>query len=289
MIRFAALLCVLSSASAATAQPAAPVEKDIRVFGQKIHYLESGSTGPVVILLHGLGASSAHWRFTIPALTGQHVFAPDQLGFGKSDKPEINYRISTLVDTLNEFYAQTGITRATLVGSSMGGWVAAAFASAYPDKVERLILVDSSGYTQQRWGGPPVGRQEMLRLNPSTLADMRALLLTLFANKALVTDAAVKAAFEQKLAAGDGNVINAFVESIVRNEDYLDGKLSGLTMPTLLIWGKEDALVPLAVANAFNADIKGSKLTVLNGCGHVPQLECFVPFNAALAGFLSGK
>jgi len=287
-MRMATLICLLLPANS-LAQAVTPVEKDVRVFGQKIHYVEAGSSGPVVILLHGLGASSAHWRLTIPALQGLHVYAPDQLGFGKSDKPDLNYRISTLVDALSEFYAQTGITRATIVGSSMGGWVATAFATAYPDKVEKLVLVDSTGYSQQRWNGPPVGRAEMLRLNPATLADMRALLLSLFANKALVTDVAVKAAFEQKLAAGDGHVINAFVESVVRNEDYVDGKLGALTMPTLLIWGKQDALVPLAVANAFNADIKGSRLTVLDQCGHVPQLECFMPFNAALTGFLNGK
>ncbi len=216
--------------------------------------------GPTVILLHGLGASSLHWRLTIPALAGFKVYAPDHLGFGQSDKPAINYRIATLVDALDEFYLQTGIKKATLVGSSMGGWVAAAFAVAHPDKVERLVLVDSSGYSQKRWGGPPVDRATMARLNPSTLQGTRELLTTLFSNKSLVTDAAVKGAFQQKLAAGDGDVINAFIESIMRDEDYLDGRLSAITAPTFLIWGGDDILVPLPVAKAFQADIKGRTL-----------------------------
>ena len=278
-------------ATLAQAQTPAPVvqPKSVQIFGQKIYYLESQGTGPAVILLHGSGASSAHWRLTIPALTQFKVYAPDHLGFGQSDKPAINYRIQTLVDMLDEFYLQTGITKATLVGSSMGGWVAAAFAAAHPDKVERLILVDSSGYSQKRWGGPPVDRNTMLRLNPSTLQGMRELLTTLFSNKALVTDAAVKGAFQQKLAAGDGDVINSFIESIMRDEDYLDGKLAGIKAPTFLIWGKDDVLVPAAVAKAFQEDIKGSTLTVLERCGHVPQLECSGPFNTALLAALGGK
>ena len=285
------VLCLLLFPVAAQAQaPAAPAaqEKEVRLFGQKIVYLEAGGGSQTIILLHGLGASSAHWRLAMPALAaGARVLAPDQLGFGKSDKPAINYRVATLVEMLDEFYAQTGVTKATLVGSSMGGWIAAAFAARHPEKVERLVLVDSAGYSQKRWGGPPVRREDLLRMNPATLADMRALLLTLFANKALVTDLAVRAAFAQKLAAGDGAVINAFIDSVMRDEDYLDGKLGTITAPTLLIWGQGDVLVPIAVAKAFAEDIKGATLTTLPNCGHAPMLECFAAFNETLVKFVA--
>src|SRR2546423_15570620 len=94
--------CVATQARAQTA-------KEITVFGQKIHYVEAGS-GPTVILLHGLGGSSQVWQFNIGPLAEKfHVFVPDQIGFGKSDKPLVNYRIRTYVDFLDQFCKQLNI------------------------------------------------------------------------------------------------------------------------------------------------------------------------------------
>lgn len=256
------------------------------VFGQKIVYADYAGAGPTIVLLHGLGGSTDHWRFTTPALSGRHVVVMDQLGFGKSDKPAINYRVSTLVDMLHEFLSRAGITKATLVGHSMGGWVAADYARRFPDQVDRLVLVGSGGYSQERWGGPPATLDGLLALNPSSLDTTRAQLKRLFANQALVTEPAVRAAWELRLGAGDGGVITSFIESALRREDYLDGLLGSVTTPTLLLWGREDVLMPLAVANAFKADLPHAELTVFERCGHMPQLECAPLFNAALAAFL---
>jgi hypothetical protein len=109
----------------------------VTVYGAKIHYVEAG-TGPVVILLHGLGADISSWDLTIGQLSQKYrVIVPDQIGFGRSDKPLINYRIGTLVDFLDGFYKELKVEHASLVGNSLGGWVAAAFALAHPEKVER--------------------------------------------------------------------------------------------------------------------------------------------------------
>ncbi len=141
------LLCasVLLFASHASAQANAPVAKEVLVFGQKIQYVEAGS-GPTVILLHGLGGSSQAWQLNISALAQQyHVIVPDQIGFGKSDKPLVNYRIRTYVDFLDQFCKQLKIERASLVGNSMGGWIAALFTAAFPDRVDKLVLADAGG------------------------------------------------------------------------------------------------------------------------------------------------
>jgi pimeloyl-ACP methyl ester carboxylesterase len=140
-------LVALSFAIASLIWAQAPASKQVEVFGQKIHYLEAGS-GPNVILLHGLGADSTNWAMNTAVLAKSfHVFVPDQIGFGESDKPLINYRVGTLVDFLDGFYKNVGITKATVVGNSLGGWTAMAFTLAHPDKVERLVLVDSAGYS----------------------------------------------------------------------------------------------------------------------------------------------
>jgi pimeloyl-ACP methyl ester carboxylesterase len=266
-------------ASLAQAQTA----KETTVFGQKIHYVEAG-TGPTVILLHGLGGSSQGWQFNITPLAAKfRVIVPDQIGFGKSDKPLVNYRIRTYVDFLDQFCKQLNIERAALVGNSMGGWIAAMYTAAFPDRVDKLVLVDAAGYappkdfdTRAFWG-----------LNPTTRADMKVLVTKFFYNKALHTDAAIDMSIAARLAAGDGFTIKSITESIIRGEDFLDDVVKTIKRPTLIIWGREDGLVPLAEGERFNKDIAGSKMIVFDQCGHVPNFEKAAEFNAALLKFLT--
>ena len=291
LVRTLGLVTLLALTS--RAQAPAIAEKQIEVFGQKIHYLEAG-TGPTVILLHGLGGDVSNWALTVPALAKQfHVIALDQIGFGKSDKPLLNYRIGTMVDFLNGFYKQTGLTKATLVGNSLGGWISAAFALTYPDKVEKLVLVDAAGYSPARTGMPKLTREQLAPLNASTLAELKQVMSLVFYNKALLTDAFLEKMFSDKLKRGDGYTINQFIEMALRGDDFLDSKTKAIKAPTLVVWGREDGLTPLALGEAYAQDIAGAEKAILEKCGHVPQLECAAAFHAALLKFLvaptSGK
>ena len=257
--------------------------KEITVFGQKIHYVEAGS-GPTVILLHGLGGSTQAWMFNIAPLAEKyHVVVPDQIGFGKSDKPLVNYRIRTYVDFLDQFCKQLKIERASLVGNSMGGWIAAAYTAAFPDRVDKLVLVDAAGYA------PPkdLDVRTFYSLNPTTREGTKVLLSKVFYGKAFQTDAAIEQAIAARLAAGDGYTIKSITESIIRGEDFLDDTVKTIKRPTLIIWGRQDGLVPLAQGEHLNKDIAGSKLIVLDQCGHIPNLEKAGEFNAAVLKFLS--
>jgi len=259
--------------------------KQIEVFGQKIHYIEAGS-GPNVILLHGLGGDSSNWALTVPALASKyHVWAPDQIGFGASDKPLINYRVATLVDFLEGFCKKTGIDKAAVVGNSLGGWTAMAFALAHPERMEKLVLVDSAGYSFAKSPIKPT-RQMLAGLNPSTVDGAKAVLGLIFANKSLVTQANAEMLFADHMRKNDGYTIDQFIDAILRGDDVLDGKLGGIKVPTLVLWGRGDQLTALASGEQFAKDIAGAQLTVLDGCGHVPQMECAAPFNAALTKFL---
>ena len=261
----------------------AQTSKEITVFGQKIHYVEAGS-GPTVILLHGLGGSTQVWGFNIAPLAEKyHVVVPDQIGFGKSDKPLVNYRIRTYVDFLDQFCKQLKIERASLVGNSMGGWIAAAFTAAFPDRVDRLVLVDAAGHA------PPkdLDTRTFYGLNPTTREGMKVLVAKVFYNKAFQTEAAIDQAISARLAAGDGYTINSITESIIRGEDFLDDTVKTIKRPTLIIWGRQDGLVPLSEGEQFNKDIAGSKLIVFDQCGHVPNFEKAGEFNAAVLKFLS--
>jgi pimeloyl-ACP methyl ester carboxylesterase len=258
-------------------------QKEITIYGQKIHYVEAGS-GPNVILLHGLGGSSQVWQFNIgPLAEKYHVFVPDQIGFGKSDKPLVNYRIRTYVDFLDQFCKQLGITRPTLIGNSMGGWIAAIYAATYPDRVDKLVLADAAGYA------PPkdFDTRAFFGLNPTTREGMKILSARVFYNKAFLTDAAIDQAMAARLGAGDGYTIKSITESIIRGEDFLDDVVKTIKTPTLIVWGREDGLVPLSEGERFHKDIAVSTMIVFDQCAHVPNIEKAGEFNAAVIKFLS--
>jgi len=277
-----AVLTALLIGVSSTALAQQPKTKQVEVFGEKINYLEAGS-GPPVILLHGLGGDLSHWIFTVPPLaTHFHVYVPDQIGFGMSDKPLLNYRVSTLVDFLNAFCEKLGIEKPTVVGNSLGGWAAMAYALAYPEHIDKLVLVDAAGYSTKRMNEPPLTRDALMRLNPGSVTAYKDLMNEIMANKQTVTDRMAAEMFETKVRKNDGYTVNQFIESILRGEDFMDGKLAGIKAPTVVIWGRQDTLTSLAMGQAFAKDIPGAQMVVLDGCGHVPQIECAPAFNATL-------
>src|SRR5450432_784830 len=274
------------SGNAVVTQTLVPVEKDITVYGAKIHYAEAGS-GPTVILLHGLGGNWTNWTYNIGALAANyHVVAPDQLGFGKSDKPLINYSIGTYVDFLDQFCKQLKIERASLVGVSMGGWIVASYAIAFPEKVDRLVLVDAAGYAPPR----DFDSRTLYGLNPSTRAGAKVLSQKVFYNQAIFgSDTAIDILLSGRIHAGDGYTINSIIESLIRGEGFLDKRVQAIKQPTLVVWGRQDGLVLLADGERFKKEIANSTLVVFDQCGHVPNVEKAADFNAAVLKFLAAQ
>jgi pimeloyl-ACP methyl ester carboxylesterase len=280
-VRTLVFCLTLSLPAACFAQLGTTPYKQVEVFGQKIQYVEAGS-GPNVILLHGLGGDAQNWALTIPAVAAHyHVYAPDQIGFGRSDKPEINYRVGTMVDFLNSFMKKLSIDKATLVGNSLGGWISVSMTLAHPERVEKMVLVDSAGFNAD------VTREQLLALNPSTLEGQRAVMKLILYNAAsFSSDATIESQFTNKLKRGDAYTVDRFIDSIVRHEDTIDGQLSRIKVPTLIVWGHNDALTPYTYAERFAKEVVGSQLVTIEKCGHVPQLEKAQEFNTALLKFL---
>lgn len=281
----APVIAALVLSGPATEAQTTVASRQVDVFGQKIHFLESGSGSPV-ILLHGLADDADIWAETIPALASKfRVFSLDQIGFGESDKPPIQYRVRTLVEFLDGFYKAAAIDRATLIGNSLGGWVAAAFAIAHPEKVDRLVLVDAAGLSTA-W---TLTRETLASLNISTMAGMRQALELILYDQSRITDAMVEQAWTAQLKKHDGYTVDRLIESFLRKEDFLDDGIGRVAAPTLVVWGREDRLTPLAGGEAFTREIRGARLRVIDRCGHEPQLECPEPLNAAVLDFLSRK
>jgi 2-hydroxy-6-oxonona-2,4-dienedioate hydrolase len=246
--------------------PQLPELRTATVFGQKIRHYDVGA-GPALVLLHGIGGDADDWAFCLEALGQSHrVVALDLLGFGRSDKPYIDYSIAGFVEVLQRFLLALGIERAALMGNSMGGWIAASFALQFPAMVDKLVLVDAAGL----WGNT-VALPIDLRL--STREHLRQILEFLFHDKSLVTDDLVDLAYRQHLERGDGYTIHNLLQHLPDGREWLDKNIAALQLPTLIVWGGQDVMIPVSTAQNFHKLITGSQLEIIPECGHLPALE----------------
>lgn len=261
-----------------------PADKTITVFGQSIHYFDMGS-GPVVVLLHGLGSRKEDWLPVLEPMAQKYrLLVPDQIGFGRSDKPLLDYSIQTYVDFLNEFLRQMKVEKASLVGESLGGWIAGLYAAelsggAHLVPVEKLVLVDAAGLKQD---------QPIPDLNPSSLAAMRGVMEAVFYDTSWVNEDALRKIFTDKLAAKDGYTVRSLLGNPSIGMERLDARLGSIKVPTLVAWGKQDKLLPISSGERYAAGIAGAKLVSFDKCGHVPPIEKTEEFLAAVTGFLGG-
>ncbi|PYL32510.1 MAG: hypothetical protein DMF35_08130, partial [Verrucomicrobia bacterium] len=263
-------------------QTTAPVDKVASVYGAKVHYVDAG-TGSPVILLHGLADDIGVWESAIAPLAAKYrVVALDQIGFGRSDKPLLNYRASTFVDFLDGFLNELKIDRASLVGNSLGGWVAADFALTHPERINRLVLCNAAGYAAVSKTMDP---RALSALRLASREDIRYLGPLTFHDKRFYED--VDLAFKQHVSAGDNYTVNQLLDSMIRGEDVLDNRLAAIKQPTLILWGREDKLIPLNFAERFHKEIAGSQLRVIDSCGHMPHVECPKEFVTAVLEFLN--
>jgi pimeloyl-ACP methyl ester carboxylesterase len=256
--------------------------------------------GPPLVLIHGIGDSSATWAPVIGELSRRHlVIAPDLLGHGSSDKPRADYSVAAYANGVRDLLGVLGVERATLVGHSLGGGVAMQFAYQFPERTERLVLVGSGG------AGPdvtPVLRAmtlpgaamalHLLRLPGARLqvgvvvAALRALGTGLGQDGAdllrmvdALPDATARAAFIRTL--------RAVVDWRGQVVTMLDRCYLTRGMPTLLVWGERDAIVPVAHAHRAHAAMPGSRLEVFEGAGHFPFHTDPLRFVAVVEDFLA--
>lgn len=264
--------------------PTQPTDKTIAVFGQTIHYWDVGS-GPVVVLVHGLGSRKEDWTPVLEPLAQKYrLLVPDQIGFGKSEKPLLDYSVQTYVDFLDEFLRQLKVEKASLVGESLGGWISALYAvelgnGAHLTPVEKLVLVDAAGLKQDA----PIPN-----LNPNSLATMRGVMESVFYDTSWLNDEALRRIFTDKLSVHDSYTVRSFLGNPMIATERVDDRLTKIKAPTLVVWGKQDKLIPMAMGERYAAGIAGAKLVSFDKCGHVPATEKTEEFLTAVTAFLGG-
>jgi pimeloyl-ACP methyl ester carboxylesterase len=271
----------------------------VTLHGHQMHYVRAGQ-GPALVFLHGVLGSRRSWAGLVEDLADDHlVIAPDLFGHGDSAKPTGDYSLGAFAGTLRDLLDKLDLDQVILIGHSLGGGIAMQFAYLFPDRVQALVLVSSGGLGREvglvlraaalpgaglvlsaitpnwiRHGGEALSRQlERIGIGASRdLAEACRGYLTL-------SDPETRRAFLATVRAvvdGRGQTVSA------QNKFYLMRHL-----PTLLIWGAHDRLIPVAHAHAAHRDIPGSRLELFPDAGHFPHLSDPRRFATVLREFIA--
>jgi pimeloyl-ACP methyl ester carboxylesterase len=275
----------------------------VKVNGLRVRCLAAGAArgAPSVLLLHGGGFDAAEfsYRYAVEPLSHlRRVFAPDWPGYGGSDKPDLRYDLAYYARFLERLMDSLEIERAALVGVSMGGAAALSFALRSPDRVERLVLVASYGLGRD----VPYGRLGYFLVHAPLAVDLVYTLLRrsrrslrwglrrIVHDPQVVSDELVEEARRLLNEPASGRAFRSFRKSEVAwgglTTDLSD-RLGELVVPTLIVHGEHDRVVPLGWAQRAHERLPNSELCVLQGCGHWPPRECPDAFNRVLADFLA--
>ena len=258
--------------------------KYVDLHGERVAYVDEGS-GEVLLLLHGMAGSSQTWRSVIRPLSRQfRVIAPDLPGHGESNKPRSDYSLGAFAALLRDLLDELGVTRATIIGHSLGGGVAMQFLYQHPDYAQRLILIGSGGL------GPDVGLT--LRLLSAPGAE---LVMPIIAPRQVLAAGERVWSWLRKVGIeaprgeeiwrsystfSDAPTRQAFLRTLRSVVDYRGQAVSALNrlnskteLPVMAIWGDRDAIIPVKHAYAAQQARPDIRLEVLAGVGHFPQVE----------------
>jgi pimeloyl-ACP methyl ester carboxylesterase len=267
----------------------------VEIAGTSVNYVDIGSgDDPPVVFVHGLGGAWQNWLENIPRVAqARRVLALDLPGFGASEMPRAEISISGYGRSVNKFCELLELDQVALVGNSMGGFVSAETAIQFPSRVERLVLVSAAGVTSTNLMRRPAltwGRVAAM-LGSYGAANSRAVVTRPVVRHVALgfvmrhpTRLRADLCWEQVHAAGTPGFRDA-LEALL-HYDFRD-RLDDISCPTLIVWGKEDMLVPVKDADEFERLIENSRKIVMDDTGHVPMLERPVKFNDCLMEFLA--
>ncbi|MGP4017418.1 alpha/beta fold hydrolase [Saccharopolyspora sp. 5N708] len=258
------------------------LDRDMIVDGVRLAYRQTtGRTGETLVLLHGTPSHSYIWRAVIPALeaAGHGVLAYDLLGYGASERPlNRDTSVTAQADLLEEVLAQREIARCTLIAHDIGGAVAQIFATRHPNRLERLMLIDSVSYDS--W--PSATWQQIIRDHLDDYSAMpqpdfeamltRQLTMTVTDPTRMSGETLEAYLAPHRTALGRAS----FFEHQVRHYDSTPTQrtaplLKTLTVPTRIVWGAEDRWQPVSYAKRLAADIPAAHLTIIPNAGHFPM------------------
>lgn len=275
--------------------------RTITVDGDRVAYRVAGK-GPVLLLVHGMAGSAETWRHVMPALAERFtVLAPDLLGQGQSDKPRGDYSLGAHANALRDLLDTLGYKRATVIGQSLGGGVAMQFAYQFPERCERLVLVNSGGLGREvtfylRMLTVPGFESVFPLFCAPRLRDAGNLVATWLGRAGVRSTPASQEIWRSYTSLTDAESRHAFFRSLRDVIDLSGQAVSALRrlyraaqLPTLIVWGAQDPFIPVSHAVAAHAAIPGSRLEIFDGVGHYPHCEAPERFVAVLIDFITAS
>jgi pimeloyl-ACP methyl ester carboxylesterase len=273
-------------------------ERTATLHGHELSYLDSGG-GPAVLFIHGLLGSRQNWAHLVDTLNSDHrVLAPDLFGHGASAKPMGDYSLGAHAATLRDLLDRLGVDRVTLVGHSLGGGIAMQFCYLFPERVERLVLVSSGGLGRSvspllRSATIP-GAEWVLPLVASDWVRSRAEAVgRTLAKIGWRPSSDMTEAWQGFTSLGDADSRRAFLATArsvidpggqtVTAHDHLP---MAIEIPTLVVWGTKDRMIPTWHATTAHNAIAGSRVELFEGAGHFPHLDEPERFAQVLADFM---
>jgi 4,5:9,10-diseco-3-hydroxy-5,9,17-trioxoandrosta-1(10),2-diene-4-oate hydrolase len=276
---------------------ALPQDRYVKVGNINTRFWAAGDKGTTVILVHGLGGFIENWVHNVNALSQSHrVYAMDLVGFGRSDKTPLTHDMYDLVRFIGDFLETQKIDKASLVGNSLGGGLVLLFALQYPQKVEKLVLVDNAGMGKDvildfKLCSLPLLGELLIRPSRRTTAGLWKKIVY---NSSLVTEKLIKDSYALAALPGASKALLAALRSGInlsgqrsKLTNALIEKLGSIAAPTLIIWGKQDRIIPVAHAQVAVNKILGARLQIFDRCGHMAQLEHPEKFNKLVLDFLA--
>ncbi len=277
-----------------------PEDRYVKVGKINTRYWVLGQGSPL-LLIHGLGASCEYWQYNIRGLSqGCRVYAFDLPGFGRSDKRIEDLSLDFAGEFLAAFMDRQRVDRASLVGNSLGGVVSLQFAVRFPHRLEKLVLVSSGGWGRElplpfRLLNIPV-LGELMAWAWGTRPGMRRSLRSMVYDPQDITDEFIDQMAELARLPGAKEMLLSVARTGIdlrgqnmRLLEPLLRRVPEIEAPTLIIWGAQDPIIPVAHAHIAHQMIKNSQLHILDRCGHVPQIEKPEEFNQLMLDFLRGR
>lgn len=255
--------------------------RTVTVDGRQMHYLAEGpSSGPVVVLIHGLGGRSEDWRILAPyiAQAGFRVYMPDLIGYGRSDRPrDFSYSVRDEAAVVVAFLDSLGLHQVDLGGWSMGGWIVQIVAAAHPERVRRLMLFDSAGLSEK----PAWDTNLFMSKTPEELGRLEALLMP---HPPRIPGFVAQDVL--RISRDHAWVIKRALDTMLTGNDATDRLLPELKMPVMILWGSEDQITPLEEGRKMHELVQQSELDVFNGCGHLAPEQCTGEMGPMIVTFL---
>jgi 4,5:9,10-diseco-3-hydroxy-5,9,17-trioxoandrosta-1(10),2-diene-4-oate hydrolase len=265
----------------------------------RTRYWTLGDEGPPLVLIHGIGASMESWAANVHPLAKTHrVYALDLVGFGSSDKPTAPYTLSFLAQFVGDFMESQDIARASIIGHSLGGGVALKLALEHAEKVDQLVLVSSAGLGREghiffRLGSLPLVGEYLTHPNRERTAQF---LEEMFHDPEMVTEELVDLHYDLMSRPGAQEAYLSTLRSIATVfgtrrtvlRSVVDN-LDQIAAPTLVVWGEQDEILPVAHAHVAAEAIPNARLHIFQKCGHFVPMEKAEAFNVLVSQFLNSK